>query len=164
MWTARRASFAILMLGGRPLLERMGRSWADRPGARLERHATEIWARSPDEAVAAIRTVWRQLSAPDQPDPVTIEPYGRFGLADHAMVIELLYRFEFGLGNHEAALALIDAVPPTAHLVLMRVDCLVAMSRRDEAVALIERSLSLDTSSEPLRKKLTELRGHLKVV
>jgi hypothetical protein len=94
-----------------------------------------------------VHRVWEMTSAIEASEPVTAPRLYRAALWTVRRVSK----------------GLLVASQPTAHLVCLRVDRLVAMGRRDEAVALLERSLRVDTS-ELLRRKLVELRSHLKVV
>ena len=43
--------------------------------------------------------------------------------------------------------------------VLEQVDCMMAMGRREDAIAHIEKNLNLDTWRGPLRRRLEELSG-----
>ena len=66
-----------------------------------------------------------------------------------ALRIQLyLFRCEFTLTAYEDALATCRAFPETTETVLMQVDCLVAISRRADAIELLEAKLHSTTGAE----------------
>ena len=69
------------------------------------------------------------------------------------------------LGNFEEALAVSSALPGRLdESILRQVDCLVALGRHPEAIALLESNLDLDGWRCRLRRRLVALGGHLRVV
>jgi tetratricopeptide (TPR) repeat protein len=89
-----------------------------------------------------------------------IEPFGKFEPWDLFAVQRHLYNCEMALGRYEDALSVAAALPGRLEeFVLQQVDCLLAMGRRPEALALLERNLDLDGWRGTLRRRLTELGG-----
>lgn len=133
--------------------------------ALLRRHASEVWRTSPHEALAIVRAVHEQVAQViGKKGPfaaVVVEPYGKFDMGEAAAVSVLLYDWELALGHHEAALALVGP-PTTSFACLRRVDCLLGMSRRDEAIACLRANLHLDGPKASLSAKLTELEGSVR--
>jgi len=129
----------------------------------------QVWETSAEEALALLRSVYAQLVAREaftSVDSVDIAPYGKFGAAEIISVNQFLYRCEVAFGNYEEAMAVVAALPSKLELtILQRVDCLVALGRRDEAVALLQANLELDGWRGKLRSRLVELKGrHLRSV
>jgi hypothetical protein len=50
--------------------------------------------------------------------------------------------------------------PPPKTSILQQVDCLLALGRRVDAIALLERNLIMDGWRGTLRRRLTELGGN----
>ena len=135
----------------------------------LDARVREIWATSPSDAVAILRSTFEQLlvrGALSKLRPVEIEPFGNFQSGDLLSVQRFLYDSEVALGHLEQALAVAAAVPGRLDVfILQQVDCLVALGRREEAIALLERNLDLDGWRGKLRRRLTELGGsHLRAL
>jgi hypothetical protein len=160
-----RVLFFLVFLAMLPFRDILRRRWEQSPSERLRRHVEEVWRTSPYEALAIVRGVYETLEkSPGAGQPggllrgVAIEPYGKFDIAEQSSVSVLLYNYEFSLGHFEAALEL--AGPPTAApFCLRRVDCLLGMNRRDEAIACLRASLHLDGPKGTLKAKLEELEG-----
>jgi hypothetical protein len=97
---------------------------------------------------------------------VEIEPFGKFEPGALLSVQRFLYDSEVTLGHLEQALTVAAAVPGRVDVfILQQVDCLVALGRREEAIALLERNLDIDGWRGALRRRLTELGGrHLRAL
>ena len=94
---------------------------------------------------------------------VEISPFGTFKMIDVLSVHHVLYESEVAFGNFEQAMAVAAALPGRVDTrILQQVDCLVAMGRKDDAIALLERNLDLDGWRGKLRRRLAELGGHLR--
>jgi len=138
-----------------------------RPGGQtafgaLEARVRELWSTSADEAVALLRSVLEQLRGRDgfaAMKRVELAPFGKFEFWDEIMVAHHLYNCEMALGHHEQALAVAATLPRDEDSVLQQADCLVAMGRRADAVALLERNLDIDSWRGILRRRLTALGG-----
>jgi tetratricopeptide (TPR) repeat protein len=124
-----------------------------------------MWRTSPFEAVEFLRSTVETLRAAGSPFPnplrkVDVPPFGKFDGTDAYGVHKHLFRCEFALGRYEEALqvstSLGSQIPET---ILEQVDCLMAMGRRADAVALLEKNLTLDNWRGPLRRRLEELSG-----
>jgi len=147
------------------------RSRLRRPTAFDALHARigEIWQTSPDDGMALLRATFRKLVAEgafEKMKSVEITPFGSFKTKDVLSVYRVLYECEVGLGNYEQALAVLAVMPGRIDSsILQQVDCLVALGRRDEAIALLERNLDIDGWRGKLRRRLRELGGrHLRAV
>ena len=91
---------------------------------------------------------------------VEIAPFGKFGTAEMISVNQFLYKCEAAFGNYEEALAVAAALPARVDItILQQVDCLVALGRRAEAIALLERNLDLDGWRGKLRRRIVDLGG-----
>jgi tetratricopeptide (TPR) repeat protein len=135
----------------------------------LDARVRQIWQTSPDDAVALLRSTFEQLLARDaflKLRPVELEPFGKFAGGDLLSIQRFLYDSEVALGHLEQALAVAAALPGRLDVfVLQQVDCLVALGRREEAIALLERNLDIDGWRGTLRRRLTELGGrHLRAL
>jgi len=135
----------------------------------LDARVRQIWPTSPSDAVALLRSTFEQLLVRDawtKLRPVEIEPFGKFGGGDLLSVQRFLYDSEVALGQFEQALSVAAAVPGRLDVfILQQVDCLVALGRREEAIALLERNLDIDGWRGKLRRRLTELGGrHLRAL
>jgi hypothetical protein len=135
----------------------------------LDARVREIWVTSPSDAVALLRSTFEQLLARDvltRLRPVEIEPFGTFEGRDLLSVQRFLYDSEMALGRLEQALAVAAAMPGNLDVFLLQqVDCLIALGRREEAIALLERNLDADGWRGPLRRRLRELGGrHLRAL
>ena len=155
----------VLFVVMSPFRAAIARRWQRRPGEQLKRQVRVIWRTSPYEAVALVRAIHDQLTEAHRAGTLTmfkgrveIAPYGRFSEVDRMSVEILLYDSEFGLGNFEQALALVGP-PNSSFACLRRVDCLLGMFRREEAVALLRASLHLDGPRGRIQAKLEELEG-----
>jgi len=116
-----------------------------------------------------LRATFRKLVAEgafEKMKSVEITPFGSFKTKDVLSVYRVLYECEVGLGNYEQALAVLAVMPGRIDSsILQQVDCLVALGRRDEAIALLERNLDIDGWRGKLRRRLRELGGrHLRAV
>jgi len=69
-------------------------------------------------------------------------------------------------GNFEEAFAVVAALPGKLDTTILRqVDCLVALDRKADAIALLEANLDLDGWRGKLRRRLRELGGrHLRAL
>jgi hypothetical protein len=144
----------LLRLRSRP----QGPSAFEALGAR----AAQIWPTSPTEAVALLKATFDQLIASEGVfgiKAIEIAPFGKFEGSDVLNLQRHLYNCELALGQYEEALAVAAAMPRLDEFVLQQVDCLVAMGRGSEAVALLQKNLDLDGWRGPLRRRLRELGG-----
>ena len=136
----------------------------------LNKRARGLWSTSPFAAIDLVRATLEQLVAAgcyDGTRAVTIDGLGKFAASDIFWVNQFLYDCEFAVGRYEEALAVAAALPFRFDAnVLQQVDCLVAMGRTAEAIALLERSLDLDGWRGRLRARLLVLSGkpNLRVV
>jgi hypothetical protein len=138
-----------------------------RPGDRtafgaLDARVRDLWQTSAHDAVALLRATFEKLRAGGAiggMKRIQIEPFGKFQPWDALKVEGHLYQCELALGHHEAALELAASLPKSQETVLQQVDCLLAMGRRADAVALLERNLDLDSWRGALRRRLTALGG-----
>ena len=135
----------------------------------LHARVGEIWQTSPEEGIALLRSVFEKLAAQGAfttMKSVEVAPFGTFRTGDVIYVHRALYRSEFARGNFEEALAVLAVMPGRLDTaILQQVDCLVALDRRDEAIALLERNLDIDGWRGKLRRRLKELGGrHLRAV
>jgi len=130
----------------------------------LDARVREIWRTSPANAVALLRSTFDQLltrEAYTRLGSVEIEPFGKFEPWDLFSVQRFLYDSEVACGNLEGALAVAAALPGRLELaILQQVDCLIALGRRTEAIALLERNLDVDGWRGTLRHRLVELGGN----
>lgn len=130
----------------------------------LDARVREIWLTSPSDAVALLRSTFEQLIVRDvltRLRPVSVEPFGTFEGRDLLSVQRFLYDSEIALGQLEQALAVAAAMPGNLDVFLLQqVDCLIALGRREEAIALLERNLDADGWRGTLRRRLRELGGH----
>lgn len=151
-----------------PFLGLMQKRARRKPSHRLENHANEVWARSPEEAGALVKGVFDQLRearASGAKDwHLELPPYGRFDELEFGSVAYLVYRQYLALGWHQPALNALQLLPVFPGLILLQVDCLVALDRKGEAIALLDQHLSIDDRRGRLRRRLIELGGHLRSV
>lgn len=135
----------------------------------LQERVRQLWQMSGHEALALLRSTFEQLVAQGafaKMKGVEIAPFGKFQTADVFSVYRFLYDCEIAFGNFEQALALTAAMPGRLDVtILQQVDCLVALDRREEAIALLERNLDIDGWRGKLRRRLLELGGrHLRAL
>lgn len=135
----------------------------------LRARVREIEQTPAGDGIAVLRSTFAQLVAQgafDKMKPVAIPPFGTFKFAEVFSVYGWLYDCEVSLGNFEAALAVLAVMPGRLDTTILRqVDCLVALGRRGEAIALLERNLDLDGWRGTIRRRLLKLGGrHLRVV
>lgn len=126
----------------------------------LDKRARELWQTSPLDAIALVRTTFDQLVAAGGwgLKAVTIDGLGKFEFADIVWVHRFLYDCEVAAGRYEEALAVAAALPGRLEInILRQVDCLVALGRKPEAIALLERNLDIDSWRAVLRNRLREL-------
>jgi hypothetical protein len=167
-WMFLMRAFAFVMyLALAPVRAIVRRLWGRRPSHRLEAATRERWKTSPAEAVAMVRNVHDQLTSAERAGAlamfrgrVEIAPYGRFSMIDRISVQALLYGCEVALGRFDRALQLVGPIR-SGHSCMQRVDCLLGMRRRDEAIACLRANLHLDGPKGRLAAKLTELEGSL---
>jgi hypothetical protein len=142
--------------------------WRYRPQAptgfdALDARVREIWQTSAFDAVALLRSTFDRLLADKGAfgiKSIEIEPFGKFRPWDVLAVERHLYNCEIALGRYEEALACAAAMPgPLEEFILQQVDCLVALGRGPEAIALLERNLQTDGWRGTLRRRLRELGG-----
>ncbi len=131
--------------------------------AALDARVRELWPTSPHDAVEVLRSTFDELRpalAVATMKRIAVAPFGEFEPWAALTVQRMLYQCEVALGNYEAALAVAAALPTQVEeTVLQQVDCLLAMGRRADAVALLERNLGLDGWRGTLRRRLIELGG-----
>jgi hypothetical protein len=132
--------------------------------AALEARVRQIWQTSATEAVALLRSTFEELlsrQAFTKLNPLAIAPFGKFEPWDFFAVQRFLYDCEVALGHLDEALAVAAALPGRLEVaILQQVDCLVALGRHADAVALLERNLDVDGWRGTLRRRLTELGGN----
>ena len=132
---------------------------------RLFARVNELWQTEPYQAVDLVRTVARTIKTAESKTKVgrsrrtTIPPFGAFTWTDGIEIQLYLFRCEFALAAYEDALATCGAFPETTETILMQVDCLVAMSRRADAIELLEAKLHVDSWRGSLRSRLEALSG-----
>jgi hypothetical protein len=126
----------------------------------------EVWQTSPYEAVELLRATLETLKAraggfgPTPWKAIHLPPFGKFRASDVLSLQNYLFRCEFALGRYEEAMQVSMSVPVRMHTsVLEQVDCLMAMGRRAEAIAHLEKNLDIDTWRAPLRRRLEQLSG-----
>jgi tetratricopeptide (TPR) repeat protein len=129
----------------------------------LHKKVVELWQSSPYEAVELLRTTFEALKVAGGFEPfkrVEVPPFGRFDLSGALYVYQTLFKSEFALGRFEEALQVSRSLPvQMPETILEQVDCLMAMGRRPDAIAHLEKNLGLDTWKAPLRRRLEELTG-----
>jgi hypothetical protein len=129
----------------------------------LHGRVRQIWQTSASEAIAFLRTTYENLvsqGAFTKMKAVEIPPFGSFGIDQTLRVQQFLYECEVAVGNYEEALAMAAALPGRLDFtILQQVDCLVALGRRAEAIALLERNLDLDGWRGKLHRRIVELGG-----
>lgn len=138
----------------------------ERASRRFHQRLQEVWRSSPYEAVELLRTTLETLRAraggfvPNPFKAVDLPPFGKFDASDVVSLHNYLFRCEFALGRYDEAMQVSMSVPlRLATGILEQVDCLMAMGRRAEAIAHLEKNLDVDTWRGPLRRRLEELSG-----
>jgi len=135
-----------------------------KPSHVLHKRVYEMWQTDPWAALGLLRATHEKIkvarvSLSTLFTSVDVPPFGKFHVGDALHVEELLYKCELALGRYEEALAVATAAVQTDDMILKRVDCLVAMKRRAEAIALLEANLDHDTWVGKFRRRLQELAG-----
>jgi hypothetical protein len=134
----------------------------------LQKEAARIWEPSPSDAIALLRKTYDQLTAKDgfaRLKTVSIPPFGDFAPYHTMALQQYIWRCEMAVGNYEGALALAASLGRIEFAILQQVDCLVAMGRKADAIALLESSFDLDGWRRTLRRRWVELGGRpLRVV
>jgi len=135
----------------------------------LDGRVRQIWQTSASDALALLRATYADLVAQGaltKMKGIESVPFGRFGFGETLQVQQFLYECEVAVGNYDEALALAAALPGQVDFtILQQVDCLVALGRRAEAIALLERNLDLDGWRGKLHRRIVELGGRpLRVV
>jgi hypothetical protein len=131
----------------------------------LHGRVREIWQTSASEAIILLRATYAEPVTQGaltltKMKGIEIMPFGRFGGGETISVQQLLYKCEFAMGNYEEALAVATALPGRIDFaILQQVDCLVALGRRAEAIALLARNLDVDGWRRKLRRRIVELGG-----
>jgi hypothetical protein len=157
-----RILMTILLILTLPILVPLARlKLLQRRRRRFEAHVEQYWKTEPHRGLAILRDVyWRLQKMQLEPGRrVEIPPHGRFGLFDQVDVGLQLYGWEKALGNFDEALAVMASLTPSHISVMRQVDCLLAMHREAEAIALLERSLHLDNWKHELAARLAALAG-----
>lgn len=133
---------------------------------KLEAEARERWTTNPHEALLLLKHVCHTLREARRADRITpwrgsveIPPYGRFRFTDSVVLDDVLYSYAYSLGDYEAAMDLCSEPPLLASMIDRQVDCLVAMRRQKDAVALLQKNLHLDNRRGDLHRRLGELSG-----
>jgi hypothetical protein len=137
-----------------PFRRGISRLWGSRPSVALEKDVRELWERDPEAGLDLLRSASEHALRGDE-----FPPYGKFRRWDEARVLILLYESERLLGNHGRALDLVDSVwnPSITLYYLNKADCLLALGRRDEAIATLLRGLQFDKRNK-VRDKLVSVR------
>ena len=135
-----------------------------KPALLLHKRVYEMWQTDPWAALGLLRATYERIKAAGVGmftpfKSVDVSPFGKFRWDDALHVEDLLYKCEVALGRYEEALAIATAAVQTDDMILKRVDCLVAMKRRTEAIALLEANLDNDTWVGKFRRRLEELTG-----
>jgi hypothetical protein len=153
-----------LLLG--PWLILAGGFRRERASSRFHLRLQEVWRTSPYDAVELLRTTLETLRAraggvvPNPWKTIDLPPFGKFNATDVISLHNYLFRCEFALGRYEEAMQVSMSIPVRMHTtILEQVDCLIAMGRRAEAIAHLEKNLDVDTWRGPLRRRLEELSG-----
>ena len=148
----------------RPLLRRF--VFHTGGAAKVEAEARELWKTNPHEALLRLKSVNLALREAERArrishwrGSVEILPYGRFRFSDRIALDGVLYSYAFALGDYEAALAVCSEKPDWNGTILQQVDCLVAMKRVGDAIAVLEANLRLDNRRGDLRQRLAHLSG-----
>jgi hypothetical protein len=169
--TGRVAAFALRLLmvllvaTMLPFVFLMNAIWRRRPRAAdaLHKKVVELWRSSPYEAVELLRATLDTLKAGDGFNPlkrIDVPPFGRFDAAQVFSVYQTLFKGELSLGRFEEALQVSRSLPvQIPDTILEQVECLLAMGRRADAIAHLEKNLGLDTWKAPLRRRLEKLTG-----
>jgi hypothetical protein len=151
----------IVLLPFAPMFARRARATT---GIRvLHQRVHELWSTSPFDAITIVRATLDQLVTAgcyEGIKDVTIDGLGKFAASDVFWVHQFLYDCELAVGRYEEALAVAARLPIRWDInILQQVDCLVALGRNAEAIALLERSLDLDGWRGKLRARLQVLHG-----
>jgi hypothetical protein len=129
---------------------------------RVRARVSELWSTNPLDAVQVLRDVYEQLKI-NVPDNLLrsfdLPPFGRFTAFDLFQVEDHLFRCEMALGRYEEALTLCRSMPAISRSIVLQADCLVAMRKTDEAVALLRSNLHLDQLDDQIHDKLASLTG-----
>jgi hypothetical protein len=134
---------------------------------RLENRARELWDESPDRSLELVRTLYDKLAAEDEAGhlklgrAVEIPTFGRFRTGEMGEIVAILVRLETALGYHDEALERFSAFGEEALLLPLKVDLLLRMGRRADAISLLEQKLHLDNWRGDLRRRLHELKGDI---
>lgn len=133
---------------------------------KVEAEARELWETNPHKALALLKSVNLALREGERAKQmkfwhgfVEVPPYGRCRLSDRIALDGVLYSFAFALGDYETALAVCSEPPLLKPMVEEQVDCLVAMRRVGDAIAVLQANLKLDNRRGDLRRRLAELAG-----
>ena len=155
-----------LLLGPWLILAGSLRPRRESASSRFHQRLQEVWRTSPYEAVELLRTTLETLRARAAGSCATpwktidLPPFGKFDATDVVSLHNYFFRCEFALGRYEEAMQVSMSVPVRMHTsILEQVDCLMAMGRRAEAIAHLEKNLDVDTWRGPLRRRLEELSG-----
>ncbi|HEY4187298.1 MAG TPA: hypothetical protein VGP07_19635 [Polyangia bacterium] len=130
--------------------------------AALDARVREIWKTSAHDAVDLLKSTFDQLIAKGAfgIKAIEIEPFGKFEPWDVLRFERHLYNCEIALGRYEDAMAVAASMPGRLEeFILQQVDCLVALGRGLDAIALLERNLDTDGWRGTLRRRLRELGG-----
>jgi hypothetical protein len=135
---------------------------------KLKAEARERWTTNPHEALLLLKSVCLTLREARRTRRITfwrgsvvIPPHGRFRLFDSVILDDVLYSYAYALGDYEAALDVCSAPPLTKSMVEQQADCLVAMRRKADALAVLQKHLHLDNRRGDLRRRLETLSASL---
>ena len=155
-------AFALFMVVLLPFLPFMMRSYAKRPFVRIQADFDRRWRESAAGAADWLSDLYKRAEAAGPVGSVDVEPYGRIKMPDRVEIFLLLYEAEWTLGRYERAMGLVDSTFGTAPRLpdpyLRKARCLVALGRREQALATLQLGLQHDRG-KAIQRMINELRG-----